>query len=75
MNDDIRMMSGGVVVGGENRPGMVSLNCYVIFVDAVILMLLKNITFILCVALSPTHTTACTYADSILQPLTASKFN
>ena len=27
VNDDILTMSGGLVVAGENSPGMLSLNC------------------------------------------------
>jgi len=81
VNDDTLIMSGGLVVGGENRLGMVSLNCLdivvVMFWDVplLLLLLLTNCIRILCVALDPMHVTDCTYVDCIPQVFTLSKSN
>ena len=55
LNEDILIISIGLIVGGENNPGIMSLNYEVITLDRVELLINNIVT--LCVALCPEQVT------------------
>lgn len=77
-------MSVGFIAGGENSPGIVSLNSdvmklnnelFVVELLMLLLLLLLKLTLILCVSLSPIQLTDDISVDSTLQLFILSKFS